>query len=102
MDGMAVGVLSVGVLVPCPGRLCLLQLRQANSSGVLSPLLRVRRQRLLSFSWAQPTSFLAGRRNPCSRGVNQMNYPGKVMAALRYLIEVVTADQTLVTDSNVL
>lgn len=101
MDGLSMGVLGVGVLVPCPGRLYLLQLLQANSSSVLSLLLRMRRQRLLSFPWAQPTSLLAGR-NPCSHRLNRMSHPGKVVAALMYLIQVVIADQTLVTDSNVL
>lgn len=50
----------------------------------------------------QPTSCLAGRRNPCSRGVNRMSHPGRVIAALMYLTQVFTEDQTLVTDSNVI
>lgn len=102
LDGISMGVLGVGVPVPCFGSLRLLQLLQTYSNSVLSLLLRMRRQRLLSFSWAQPTSFLAGRRNPCSHGVNQMSPLEKVMAALMYLIQVFIADQTWVTDSNVL
>lgn len=58
MDGMSMSVLDVGVLVPCSGRLFLLQLLHANSSSFPSLLLSMRKQRLLSFSWAQSISWL--------------------------------------------
>lgn len=93
-------VLGVGVLEFCSARLCPLQLLQANCS-FLSPLLRMRRQEVLSFSWVQLTSSLAGRRNSCSHGVFQMSHPGKVVGALMYLIQMFTANQQwLLIDSS--